>query len=47
MDVTTGDLCFEFEGEVRFQIFNFTAFEIWELRFADGSVEYSNYAVQA
>ena len=46
MDETTGDLRFEFEGDVRFEVFNFTAFEIWELTFADGSVEYSNYAVE-
>ena len=47
MDETTGDLRFQFEGDVRFEVFNFTAFEIWELTFADGTGEYSNYALQA
>lgn len=39
----TGDLLFEFTGQAILQVFNFTGYEIWEMRFADGAVEYSNY----
>ena len=46
MDETTGDLRFQFEGEVGLEVFNFTAFEIWELRFPDGTGELSNYALR-
>lgn len=45
MDETTGDLRFRFEGEVELQIFNFTAFEIWQVTFPDGTAELSNYAL--
>jgi hypothetical protein len=40
----TGDLLFEFTGEASLQVFNFTGYEIWEMRFPDGTGKYSNYA---
>jgi hypothetical protein len=39
----TGDLVFEFANEISLQVFNFTGYEIWEMRFPDGTGEYSNY----
>jgi hypothetical protein len=45
MNRTTGDLHFEFGGDLVLEVFNFTAYEIWQMTFADGSVEYSNYAL--
>ena len=45
MSETTGDLHFHFEREIKLEVFNFTAFEIWELTFADGTGELSNYAL--
>jgi len=39
----TGDLLFEFTGQVIFQVFNFTSYEIWEMEFPQGGVEYSNH----
>jgi hypothetical protein len=43
LDHSTGDLLFEFEGMACLQVFNFTGYEIWEIRFSDGTGEYSNY----
>ena len=40
----TGDLLFQFSGNVKFQVFNFTGYEIWHISFPDGTGEYSNYA---
>ncbi len=45
MSATTGDLRFRFERDIELEVFNFTAFEIWELVFPDGSGELSNYAL--
>jgi hypothetical protein len=45
MSATTGDLRFCFERDIELEVFNFTAFEIWELVFPDGSGELSNYAL--
>ena len=45
LDKTTGDLRFQFEGDVVLEVFNFTAFEIWALIFPDGTMELSNYAL--
>jgi hypothetical protein len=42
LDKETGDLVFEFGANIKLQVFNFTAYEIWEIRFSNGSVEYSN-----
>ena len=44
MSEVTGDLCLRFDGDVMLEVFNFTAFEIWDITFADGTVEYSNRA---
>jgi hypothetical protein len=38
----TGDLLFRFTGNISLQVFNFTGYEIWEMRFPYGAVEYSN-----
>lgn len=43
LDQETGDLSFTFSESLLVQVFNFTGDEIWELRFPDGTVEYSNY----
>ena len=43
-DRETGDLMFKFTGETKLQILNVTGHEIWEIRFPDGTGEYSNYA---
>ena len=43
LEPSTGDLHFNFAGQVTFQVFNFTGYEIWDIRFPDGTVEYSNY----
>ena len=46
LDAETGDLCFEFDGRIRLQIFNFTRYEVWEITFPDGTGELSNYALE-
>jgi len=43
-DSESGDLLFEFSDNIRFQVFNFTGYEVWEIHFPDGTGEYSNYA---
>jgi hypothetical protein len=40
----TGDLFFQFTSNVELQIFNFTGYEVGEIRFPDGTGQYSNYA---
>ena len=42
-DFETGDLRFEFGSDLRLQVFNFTGYEIWEMKFPDGTGQYSNY----
>lgn len=42
LDHMTGDLLFDFDGNVSLQVFNFTGYEIWHIRFPDGTREYSN-----
>jgi hypothetical protein len=44
LDSKTGDLHFEFAENITLQVFNFTSYEIWHIRFPDGTGEYSNYA---
>ena len=44
LDQETGDLLFKFDQGTRLQILNFTGYETWEIRFPDGTGEYSNYA---
>jgi len=46
-DQETADFAFVFEGNKKLQVFNFTAYEIWEIRFPDGTEELSNYALVA
>jgi hypothetical protein len=47
LDPVTGDLLLDLAQGLRLQVFNFTAYEIWEVVFADGTGEYSNYALAA
>ena len=44
LDGESGDLLFEFSDNIKFRVFNFTGYEVWEIHFADGTGEYSNYA---
>jgi hypothetical protein len=44
LDAETGDLLFQFTEGVKFQAFNFTGYEVWDISFPDGTVEYSNQA---
>jgi hypothetical protein len=46
MDEETGDLVFEFETDLRLQVFCFSSYEVWHISFPDGTGEYSNYALQ-
>jgi hypothetical protein len=41
----TVDLTLMFGETAKLQVFNFTGYEIWEIRFPDGTGEYSNYAL--
>jgi hypothetical protein len=43
----SGDLSFDFSDDIRFQVFNFSSYEVWEFTFPDGVTEYSNYAPEA
>jgi hypothetical protein len=43
LDHRTGDLLFGFSDDLMLQVFNFTGYEIWDMRFPNGAVEYSNY----
>lgn len=43
LDHDSGDLSFTFSESFLLQVFNFSGYEIWELRFSDGTIEYSNY----
>jgi hypothetical protein len=45
-DAETADLIFFFGKTIKLQIFNFTEYEIWDVRFPDGSRELSNYALK-
>jgi len=44
LDGETGDLIFRFNENVKVQMLNLTGYEDWEMRFPDGTGEYSNYA---
>jgi hypothetical protein len=44
-DRETGDLILVFDENTKLQVLNFTGYEIWTIRFPDGTVEYSNYAL--
>jgi len=43
LDSETGDLVFQFAENIKFRVFNFTSYEIWEISFPGGTVEYSNF----
>jgi hypothetical protein len=43
LEKETGDLLFQFTGNTKLQIFNFTGYETWDVSFPDGTGEYSNY----
>lgn len=45
LDTRTGDLQFNFEDRIEFRVFNFTGYEVWEIHFPNGTVEYSPYAI--
>jgi hypothetical protein len=44
LETKTGDLIFQLEGHIEFQVFNFTGYEVWEILFPSGVGKYSNYA---
>jgi hypothetical protein len=44
LDTPTGDSLFAFNGGYILHVFNFSAYEVWELSFPEGTAEYSNYA---
>jgi hypothetical protein len=44
-DGETGDLILIFNESTKLQVLNFTGYEIWTIRFPDGTAEYSNYAL--
>jgi hypothetical protein len=44
LDRETGDLFLKFNDNVKLQVFNFTGYEVWEISFATGGGQYSNYA---
>lgn len=44
LEAKTGDLIFRLAGDIEFQVFNFTGYEVWEMLFPNGMVEHSNYA---
>ena len=44
-DRETADLTLVFGETTKLQVFSFTAYEIWQIQFPDGTGEYSNYAL--
>ena len=44
LDGETGDLLFRFTDNINLQVLNVTSYEVWEIKFPDGTGEYSNYA---
>ena len=44
IDRESGDLHFLFANAAKLQIFAFSSYEMWEISFPDGPVEYANYA---
>ena len=43
LDHKTGDLRFEFAGDITLQVFSPTSYEDWTIIFPDGTGEYSNH----
>jgi len=44
LDGESGDLLFAFSDNIKFRIFNFTCYEVWEIHFPDGTGKYSTHA---
>lgn len=44
VDHETRDLVFAFTDNIKLQVFTLSSYEDWEIRFPDGTGEYSNYA---
>jgi hypothetical protein len=42
-DKETGDLLFQLSENVRFQVFNFSSYEVWDMCFPDDSEVYSTF----
>jgi hypothetical protein len=38
LDAESGDLLFEFSDNIKFRVFNFTGYEVWEIHFPDGAL---------
>jgi len=43
LEEESGDLVFLFSSNIKLQIFNFTGYEMWHIRFSSGAEEYSNF----
>jgi hypothetical protein len=43
LDQSSGDLIFTFSNNAFLQVFNFTGYEVWQMTFANGTGDYSNY----
>ena len=46
LDRETGDLLFQFSGNIKMQVFNIAGYEAWEITFPDGTSEYSTYVFE-
>lgn len=46
LDEETADLELSLSSGMRLQVFSFTAFEIWRIRFPDGAEAYSNHILR-
>jgi hypothetical protein len=46
LDKETADVVLSFAGRRKLQVFNFTGYEIWNIQFPDGRVEYSNHVLK-
>jgi len=46
LDRETGDILFQFSGNIRLQVFNVAGYEAWEIRFPDGTFEFSTYVFE-
>ena len=42
-DHESGDLLFQFDGNTKLQVLSLTSYEDWEIHFANGTGEYSNF----
>jgi len=46
LDEETADLEVSFSSDMKLQVFSFTAYEIWRIRFPDGVEGYSNHILR-